>query len=451
MLFSRMKSIEKLVFPGMKFAIFCLLIISTFLATATHAQTTDSACSASEIYRTNKNLKFVDPSLASKISKCPDDQTAQLRLLGFTNSVNNTSLRLFLLKELIENKSRLAKGIYALVKLNTEAAKRTLFEISQLQYGDVELGSAVRIVNSPIKLLGNVGLSGSCHHQDFACALTKHVNFALDEIRNEQKRLWKSVSAFDENIMGALEAQSFAAIEAAYLIELYRPSLDIFTSTDSAKIRRLSVTYQKTTSQMYSGDNRRLRELSVFTLGNCLYQGSCIVDRPLDDFILNDFAKSNGFHPNDWFGGRDFSNITGHTSKSPLRSLYGVNARREVFWPWHRINEPQTDLNSTRVSVIYDENNEPKLIEVIARDYLSADAESKNDGWLPFVYEKKWGRWLPVTEINNVPVKKFCISCHSTSDNRFSPYPSNLKTAEDFLDVGYLDKKQIELFLEFRE
>ncbi len=233
------------------------------------------------------------------------------------------------------------------------------------------------------------------------------------------------------------EAKSFEVVESAHRIFELDPSLNNFSVDEKNRIISFKDIYDKSTAEFYSGRNKLAKEITIFTPW----------DRPSIDKIIRAEMFLEG-----WPGGISFSSITAETSLSPLRVLGGPGARRLNFWPSSgQVGLPMS-LDFIRISYMVNSAGIPLAIEVIGRDMLKYNESSPvNDGWEPFVYEKYWGRWFPIQNIGKIPVKDFCVRCHTTADSRFSPFPKNVLTKEVFKQVGYKNDGLINGFFKFKE
>ena len=271
---------------------------------------------------------------------------------------------------------------------------------------------------------------------------------------SELNMIWQEVSkytldelAIEDFIVkrgeeGFFEAKSFEITELSHRIVEIDPSLSNFDSEAKEKIRKFDEVYRRTMNSFYSGSNLKTKTIEVETGWG-------------DRRTIDDLVRANGFLPfiNSWWsGGKSFADISSDTSRSPLKELIGPGATREIFWPGTPTTDPVIRLDAARFSVLKEASGKIKAIEVIARNTRKFEYSTELfKGWEPFLYEKVWGRWIPMKEIRGMPVKTFCIQCHQTSTGEFSPFPTNLDSDEDLRNVGYKNESIIHELMKFKE
>lgn len=138
----------------------------------------------------------------------------------------------------------------------------------------------------------------------------------------------------------------------------------------------------------------------------------------LDDFVQYERYKAGHEW---WLVPGTVADITAGNSRSPLRMLYGPDAYREIYWPNDGHGEP--DLSNFRIAlncIGTPKDSKQKSLEMFFRNPETGEHE-------PFMYlyegERYTGTWTPVTEVNEVPLKKFCYQCHRNADGTLSGFP----------------------------
>lgn len=219
------------------------------------------------------------------------------------------------------------------------------------------------------------------------------------------------------------------------LIETYRPRTEKI-------IHAAEIT--KTNLDMHNGNIQTLNE-KIPSFGMNVFSdsgGAFFYDRFVETGLIH-----GNFHGQSWWtNSNDFAEITGNTSRSLARQLYGRDLVRKIFWPNNSQDRKIPILDKARIAVAYDTNGIPLSLEMLIK--------SKTTGkWEPYYFERKADQWALQKQIRGEDVEKVCLRCHGVKSGAdslvLSPRPQFLKTAEDFHAVGYKDQKLIEKFLGF--
>jgi hypothetical protein len=254
---------------------------------------------------------------------------------------------------------------------------------------------------------------------------------------------------------GIPDKEGWEAARAVLRLQKSNPTFNGLSDAEKEKANELIRSYEKVSNGLYEGRNRLLQEIQYSepdTIGGNM-SGS------IDHFIRGDALSTQPrFTRSAWWANSEpvgkvfgknstvFTHITGKTTKSLLRELYGENSSREIYWPkaGPDVGESSTaQVDKFRVAVNRDSSRADRSLEVFARD-----ASGK---WQPFYYVKVGDDWVPAKSIHGVPVEKVCIRCHKSerAENEFSPRPFFLKEAGDFHAVGYQSDALIQELMKY--
>ena len=240
------------------------------------------------------------------------------------------------------------------------------------------------------------------------------------------------------NENGVPHEASFLECQKAYNFFEHYPELEWFNPEEKATIRNLAQVYARTLEVAYSDRNALLEQI---TLKENYRDG---LDRSGN---VRSFIDTNRFYASPWWTSTAYqglATITGETSKSPLRKLYGEKSSRTIFWPSSRpwfSDKAKPNLDKVRLAINKDESGAQRSLELFVK---------ANDGnWQPFFLLRMGDTWVPARKFLGEDVKQSCSKCHASSNGSLSPRPRFLKTAEDFRAVGYKDAALIRGLMRF--
>lgn len=145
--------------------------------------------------------------------------------------------------------------------------------------------------------------------------------------------------------------------------------------------------------------------------------------------------------------GQPIADITGQTSRSLARVLYGDDLIRTLHWPAiYQGPQKTADIDQVRVAV-----NQNLYGALLSMEMLVQDQRGE---WQAYFFERRGSFWLIQKEMDGKPTSNKCLICHasrggSISLGKMSPLPRQLRTEADFLAVGYKDRELIRRFLQF--
>lgn len=411
-----------------------------------------NACSEKEQQESLFGYKLANANLnGSPLPLCQKEQEATLSKLGFLLPFTNSIFRSFILGKMLDQNNPLGRGISELIRQKDLAALQILSQLNYVIPNSSGSNKNDFLIKGPWSLFLssselNCSIEKDCRlkkvltrNQEKLFALQKKTILSLDKLKASAPPLENG--RLKEGHEGSVEARWFNAAEQAKLILEFNPHRIQLSQSDLIWLEYLKNLYDETVSPMFSGANSKILTTMIRADDT-----PDLVMSVLDSVQREDFLES-------WLGGTQHSYITAETSMSPLRNLMGPKSQRIIFWPWifgHKGDTLEIDMSATRLSYLIDGNGVPKAIEVIARDYFSSRNPESRDGWDAFLFEKKWGRWLPATHVHKFTVQEFCLRCHSDSNQRMSPFPHNLTTPFDLQKVGYKTPSVIEALMKYK-
>jgi len=161
---------------------------------------------------------------------------------------------------------------------------------------------------------------------------------------------------------------------------------------------------------------------------------------------IRDYVEEQRWHNPKWW--RKFSvyneaaRITGNTSRSPLKRLYGANSERMISWPAQPgFVDSLPDLSRLRFA----ENvvdGQSKSLEVLASDGPGGAVKG-------YFFVNLGGQLVPSTMFDGHKIGESCIRCHHSAANSsvMTFNPVFLNSAEAFRAVGYRNDRVIEELL----
>ena len=153
---------------------------------------------------------------------------------------------------------------------------------------------------------------------------------------------------------------------------------------------------------------------------------------------VREFVAKGRFRDGVWWGKfNDFQSrdakITGDTSRSPLKRLYGPNSSRMISWPKENKKDGgrmTPDLGRIRAAENF-QDGVSKSVEILA----NARAGEAPKGYFFINVE---GELVPARKFQGERIEKACGRCHCESPGgRMAFTPHMLKVREDFKRVGY--------------
>lgn len=247
-------------------------------------------------------------------------------------------------------------------------------------------------------------------------------------------------AALPSGAAGLPDEAAFRRAEAASDILERNPELRYLDASEKNLVRSLAATYHRTVDAFYQGENALLRTLE-FT--EAAYPNG--VKGTIDRFIQTFRFKRSG---SIWWTSSEkgYAQITGKSSRSLARTLYGPDFRRTLFWPTAAGRSDVPELASFRIALNQAASGR-ESIEVMVKDAQGS--------WHPFLYERQGNTWLPIRELKlpkqtvALPTRETCLRCHATEAGRLSPRPAFLKTPADFHGVGYTDPALIQKLMAY--
>jgi hypothetical protein len=261
---------------------------------------------------------------------------------------------------------------------------------------------------------------------------------------------------------------SFAAAFGAHRLLARNASVP---EADLPLLKRLEASFVLTNQFIFGGQNKALLEEEFesrggFKAGGRLTWLEIIREHAFSNFswwMRDDMNEITGrfFNPD------NPARITYETTRSTVLKAAGPGSISRIFWSldppprWRQFGESNIqwpDMMGPHVRVISDKHGNERSIEMFALKVTTKTTgwfrktTTTHTEWRAFLFEKIGGEWIPrVNELNQNPATN-CMTCHTTKDEAgnvvFTPRPEQLATADDFLAVGYKDKRVVEKFME---
>lgn len=282
----------------------------------------------------------------------------------------------------------------------------------------------------------------------------------LARARNITTRFWKQRRLRAE-LFGAIKKTSIvngmlawdtpeqksASAKVGRLLENFEKFQELAFSTEETNLTAEALeAWKRRLDELFGGHNQLLERIIV--------TGSAFFIRGRESSLANIVADETWNKRLWWYhsvrsGPPRVTHITGSTSRSPLASLHGGNARRMISWSSYQAflypgSAEHLDLERIRIATNYTVENGrrvPRSMEIMVYHHQ----------WLGFYFERVDGRWFPSRSFQGRPIEAACVSCHKSEKEtgQLSPRPHFLKSIEDFKKVGYMDPSLIERLLEF--